>query len=81
LVLFFKKELLPSCMLAFASLRLEHFQPDRNRPSEAGGPRLIKMLYKQQAGAARRMPMIFQSGRSRSSCITLSGYQAWDSIH
>jgi hypothetical protein len=41
---------------------LEHFQPDRNRPSEAGGPRLIKMLYKQQAGAAGRMSTIFQTG-------------------
>jgi hypothetical protein len=40
----------------------EHFQPDRNRPSEAGGPRLIKMLYKQQAGAAGRMSTIFQTG-------------------
>jgi hypothetical protein len=41
---------------------LEHFQPDRNRPSEARGPRLIKMLYKQQAGAAGRMSTIFQTG-------------------
>jgi hypothetical protein len=29
---FFKKELLSSCFL-FASFRLEHFQPDWNRPS------------------------------------------------
>jgi hypothetical protein len=42
--------------------RLEHFQPDRNRPSEAGGPRLIQMLYKQKAGAAGRMSTIFQTG-------------------
>jgi hypothetical protein len=41
---------------------LEHFQPDRNRPGEAGGPRLIQMLYKQQAGAAGRMSTIFQTG-------------------
>jgi hypothetical protein len=55
LVLFFEKEL-------HSLFPLEHFQPDRNRPGEAGGPRLIKMLYKQQAGAAGRMSTIFQTG-------------------
>jgi hypothetical protein len=48
--------------IALQVVVLEHFQPDRNRPSKAGGPKLIKMLYKQQAGAAGRMSTIFQTG-------------------
>jgi hypothetical protein len=44
------------------NVRLEHFQPDWNRPTEAGTSRLIQMLCKQRPRAARPMPKSFQSG-------------------